>query len=111
MPRSNRNSSTCTGAGARFPPTLWSMVLQAGQSNKAQSREALATLCQAYWYPLYAFLRQEGHTPHDSEDLTQAFFLHLLEHNRLDNVRQEKGKFRSFLLASLKHFRADEWRK
>ena len=96
---------------AKFPPTLWSIVLKAGGECSAQSQEALAKLCDAYWYPLYAFVRRQGKSLHDAEDLTQGFFLHLFEKNGLDKVRPEKGRFRSFLLASLKHFLADEWEK
>src|ERR1044071_8766568 len=96
---SDRPSSVA--ANAPFPPTLWSVVLLAGQSPSEQSSEALAKLCRAYWFPLYAFLRRQGQSPHDAEDLTQAFFAFLLEHQSLSQVRREKGKFRSFLLASL----------
>jgi RNA polymerase sigma-70 factor (ECF subfamily) len=104
-------NSTQAPAVAKFPPTLWSMVLKAGREGSVQSREALAELCDAYWYPLYAFLRRQGKSLHDAEDLTQGFFLHLFERNGLDKVRPEKGRFRSFLLAALKHFQADEWEK
>jgi len=90
-------------AGAQFPPTLWSVVLRAGQSS-SDHHEALATLCRAYWFPLYAFLRRQGKSPPDAEDLTQGFMLHLLEKDTLSRARREKGKFRSFLLASLQYF-------
>jgi len=66
-------------------------------------------LCGNYWYPLYAYVRRQGHNPHDAQDLTQAFFARLLEKNYLADVQREKGRFRSFLLASLKHFLANEW--
>src|SRR2546427_6292243 len=95
-------------AGAQFPPTLWSVVLRAGQSSSLQSQEALATLCRAYWFPLYAYLRRQGKSPHDAQDLTQGFLLHLVEKHTLSRVHREKGKFRSFLLASLQYFLADE---
>ena len=98
-----------SGAGAtRFPPTLWSVVLLAGQNSSEQSHEALATLCRAYWFPLYAFVRRQGKSPQDAEDLTQGFMLHLLEKDTLSRVHREKGKFRSFLLASLQYFLANE---
>ena len=100
-------SSVPPGA-AQFPPTLWSVVLLAGQNPSPQSEEALATLCRTYWYPLYAFIRREGYGPHDAEDLTQGFFVHLIDHHRLGKVQKEKGKFRSFLLASLRNFLADQ---
>jgi RNA polymerase sigma factor (sigma-70 family) len=96
---------------AQFPPTLWSLVLRAGGNGSERSQEALATLCGAYWYPLYAFLRRQGKTVQDAEDLTQGFFLHLLQKNGLNKVRPQKGRFRTFLLAALKHFLADEWSK
>jgi RNA polymerase sigma factor (sigma-70 family) len=104
-------STSLDGTPAQFPPTLWSVVLKAGERSSLQSEQALATLCQAYWYPLYAYLRRQGRTSHDAEDLTQAFFLHLLERRALQQVHPHKGKFRSFLLASLKNFAADEWSK
>jgi RNA polymerase sigma-70 factor (ECF subfamily) len=100
--------SSVPPGGAQFPPTLWSVVLLAGQNPSPQSEQALATLCRTYWYPLYAFIRRQGHNPHDAQDLTQGFFVHLLEHHRLGQVRREKGKFRSFLLASLRNFLADQ---
>ncbi|PYI87000.1 MAG: RNA polymerase subunit sigma-24 [Verrucomicrobia bacterium] len=80
-----------------------------GQSTVA--REALETLCRTYWPPIYAFVRREGHSPHDAEDLTQGFFQRFLEKNYLGAVDRSKGRFRSYLLASLKHFLANEWDK
>jgi len=68
-------------------------------------------LCRTYWYPLYAFLRRQGRSPHDAQDLTQEFIARLLQKDFLERVGPQKGKFRSFLLASLKHFLADEWDK
>lgn len=85
--------------------------MQAAKSSSNESHEALGTLCRAYWYPLYAFLRRLGKSPHDAEDLTQGFFFHLLQGNGLRSVRPDKGRFRSFLLASIKHFVADEREK
>jgi RNA polymerase sigma-70 factor (ECF subfamily) len=82
--------------------------MQAG-TDSAQAQEALEALCGNYWYPLYAYVRRQGHNPHDAQDLTQAFFARLLEKNYLADVQREKGRFRSFLLASLKHFLANEW--
>src|SRR3954462_13978074 len=96
-------------AGARsFPTTLWTVVLLAGRENSAQARAALAQLCQAYWYPLYAFVRRRGHSPHDAQDLTQAFFARLLEKQGVERVDPQQGRFRTFLLASLKNFLANE---
>jgi RNA polymerase sigma factor (sigma-70 family) len=71
----------------------------------------LARLCARYWYPLYAYLRRQGKSPHDAQDLTQGFLLHLLKNQGLERVQREKGRFRSFLLAALKNFLADEWEK
>ncbi|MEM9280463.1 MAG: sigma-70 family RNA polymerase sigma factor [Verrucomicrobiota bacterium] len=89
--------------------THWSVVLAAQGSDSIPAGTALANLCESYWYPLYAFIRRRGHDPHDAQDLTQAFFEKLLEKNYLTSVAREKGKFRTFLLASLKHFLANEW--
>jgi RNA polymerase sigma factor (sigma-70 family) len=94
--------------GQRFPPTSWSLVLAAGLRSNPNSKEALAALCSIYWYPLYAYVRRAGHTVDSAQDLTQGFFARLLEKNYLGEVRPERGKFRSFLLASLKHFVANE---
>jgi RNA polymerase sigma factor (sigma-70 family) len=85
------------------------MVLHAGRSDSTAARVTLAQLCQTYWYPLYAYARRRGNSPEDAEDLTQGFFARLLELNSLADVRREKGKFRSFLLASLNHYLSDEW--
>jgi RNA polymerase sigma factor (sigma-70 family) len=96
-------------SGAAFVTTHWSMVLAAqGQSPAAQ--EALENLCRTYWRPLYGFARLQGHSPAEAEDITQGFFAQLLERRDFQAVRQEKGRLRSFLLASLKHFMANERR-
>jgi len=89
--------------------THWSAIVRAGQADSAKSQDALAELCRTYWYPLYAFIRRQGHEPHDAEDLTQAFFARLLEKNYVADARQEKGRFRTFLLTALKRFLANEW--
>jgi RNA polymerase sigma-70 factor (ECF subfamily) len=92
-----------------FNTTHWSAVLTArDQSGNTTGREALASLCATYWYPLYAFIRRYGFGPHEAEDLTQEFFYRFLEHDSLRNVTPAAGKFRSFLLACLKHFLANE---
>ena len=80
-----------------------------GSENPDEARQALATLCESYWYPLYAYVRRSGHSPHDAQDLTQAFFAKLLEKDYLLNIRREGGRFRSFLLTALKRFLANEW--
>ena len=97
-------------AGERiFATTHWSLVLSArGDSTGAE--DALARLCGAYWYPLYGFVRRQGHSPHDAQDLTQEFFARLLDSHSLERVGPEKGRFRTYLLASLSHFLANDWR-
>jgi RNA polymerase sigma factor (sigma-70 family) len=92
-----------------FVTTRWTVVLSAGQKPSPQSDQALEELCRAYWYPLYAYVRRHGHSRENAEDLTQAFFARFLEKNYLEGLSREKGKFRAFLLASLKHFLANEW--
>jgi RNA polymerase sigma-70 factor (ECF subfamily) len=84
------------------------VVAAAGRDSKAAGK-ALEHLCSTYWYPLYAFVRRAGHSAHDAQDLTQEFFARLLARNWLQAVDREKGKFRSFLLASMRHFLANEW--
>ena len=102
------DSASGVEAARRFAPTHWSVVLAArGDGNAAH--EALETLCCTYWQPIYAFVRREGHGPHDAEDFTQEFFRRLLEKNSLQSVDRSKGRFRSYLLAALKHFLANEW--
>ena len=98
-------------AAMSFTPTHWSVVLAAGGSDSTHARTALEKLCRAYWPPIYSFVRRQGHSPHDAQDLTQEFFARLLEKNYLADVDRSKGRFRSFLLASLKHFLANEWDK
>jgi RNA polymerase sigma factor (sigma-70 family) len=95
--------------GAGFNTTQWGMVLLAGQSQQVHAEEALENLCRTYWNPIYAYVRRQGHRPHDAQDLTQAFFARLLEKNYLQLASQERGKFRSFLLKSLQHFLINEW--
>jgi len=93
-----------------FPSTSWSVVLAAGKSQGEPeiSQAALAELCQTYWAPLYSFVRSRGYTVHDAQDLTQSFFAYLLEHKIYARVDRQKGKFRSFLLASVKNFLTHE---
>lgn len=86
-------------------------MLSAGRKSSPQSVRALDELCQTYWYPLYAYVRRQGHMREDAEDLVQAFFEKFLEKNYLEGLSAERGKFRAFLLASLKHFLANEWDK
>lgn len=86
-------------------------MLTAAQSDTTCAPEALAKLCQTYWPPLYAYVRRRGYAPEDAQDLTQGFFAHLLARNAVATVSPDKGRFRSFLLASLNHFLSDEWDK
>ena len=95
------------GDAGRFRTTDWSVVLLSAQTQLPGSRIALADLCRLYWYPLYAFVRRRGHNAEDAQDLTQGFFLSLLERKSLRQVGPERGKFRSFLLASLKNYLSD----
>jgi RNA polymerase sigma factor (sigma-70 family) len=104
----NVNTRVGNGRGQSdlFPSTHWSVVLAAGRSQAEPeiAQVALAELCQIYWAPLYSFVRSRGYTVHDAQDLTQSFFAYLLEHKIYARVDRQKGKFRSFLLASLKNF-------
>ena len=93
---------------AEFRPTRWSVVLLSAQSKAPGSQAALAALCRLYWYPLYAFVRRRGYNPEDAQDLTQGFFQHLLDHKALAQVDPLKGKFRSFLLASIQNYLSKE---
>jgi len=91
----------------QFCTTHWSVVLAAGEGISSQAHAALETLCRTYWYPLYACVRRKGHGPEDAQDITQEFFARLLRLDSLRAVGREKGRFRTFLLASLNHFLAD----
>ena len=93
-----------------FTTTRWSVVLNASQPESEHTDEALEQLCRGYWYPVFVFLRRSGWTAHDAEDLTQAFFARVLEKNYLRGVDRSKGKFRSLLLAMLRHFLANHRR-
>jgi RNA polymerase sigma-70 factor (ECF subfamily) len=94
-----------------FVTTHWSVVLQAGGSESAQAQQALEKLCTAYWYPLYAYVRRQGRSPEDAQDLTQEFFARLLEQKKLRLADRNRGRFRTFLLTSLKHFLINEWKE
>ena len=106
MSSSSRDSLS---PGAReFHTTRWSIIVSA-QGDGSGAHESLSNLCNAYWYPLYAFVRRQGMSEHDAQDLTQEFFARLLEKGWLGGVDRERGRFRSWLLASMKHFLANEW--
>lgn len=104
LPERKRPGST---GNAPFAETHWSVILRAKGPTTPQAADALEALCRAYWYPLYGYLRRQGQDPPSAQDLTQDFFAHLLENKGLETVEQTKGKFRSFLLASLKNFMAN----
>jgi RNA polymerase sigma factor (sigma-70 family) len=98
-------------AHAAFATTHWSLVLAAGREDSPEVAQALERLCRAYWYPLYAYVRRQGHPPADAQDLTQEFFARLLERKYFQMADRKRGRFRTFLLTSLKHFLINEWNK
>jgi RNA polymerase sigma-70 factor (ECF subfamily) len=100
-----------SSAGACFTTTHWTVVLRVQEQGSSQAFAALSQLCQTYWYPLYTYVRRRGYSSEEAQDLTQEFFTRLLEKNYLGAVAPEKGKFRSFLLASVNHFLAKEWHR
>ena len=93
---------------SQFPTTRWTLVVAAGDPDRKGARLALVSLCENYWYPLYAWLRRRGHSADEAQDLTQEFFVRVLEGRYLDRADPDKGRFRSFILTSLKFFVADE---
>src|SRR6266498_6114851 len=92
-----------------FATTHWSVVLAAGQDESAPAQSALETLCRGYWYPIYVYVRRKGHGPDEAQDLTQEFFPQLIAKEHLRLADRQKGKFRTFLLATLDYFLAREW--
>jgi RNA polymerase sigma-70 factor (ECF subfamily) len=94
-----------------FVTTHWSVVLAARDSSSSEAQKAWEELCRSYWHPLYAYLRRDGHSPPDAEDLTQEFLTRLIANCDLQSVEPQRGKFRSFLLGTLKHFLSDERKK
>ena len=104
------DASECLAADAgQFTTTHWSVVLAASQPGQPEAVEALSSLCRAYWYPLYAYVRRRGCLVEEAQDLTQEFFARLVEKNVLQVADPERGRFRSFLLASLSNFLNNEW--
>ena len=93
---------------ANFPTTRWTLVAAAGDRERPESRRALSALCEAYWYPLYAYARRRGDSPEQAQDHTQEFFARFLEHDYFDRADPERGRFRSFLLSSFKFYLCDD---
>jgi RNA polymerase sigma factor (sigma-70 family) len=104
----NGHTVSAPPGSSQFPTTRWSLVAAAGDPRRKEARSALVSLCENYWFPLYAFLRRRGHPSDQAQDLIQEFFTRLLEGRYLDRADPEKGRFRSFILTSLKFFVADE---
>ena len=96
-------------ASGEFPTTHWSLVLHASNDAEPAARSALESLCRLYWFPLYAFVRRRGRTHHEAEDLTQEFFRQLLATGSVAKARPERGRFRTFLLAAVRNFLANDW--
>jgi RNA polymerase sigma factor (sigma-70 family) len=111
MSPGNQGGPSELRGAADFDTTHWSVVLTAGHRSSPDSRKALSTLCQAYWYPLYAYARRRGRNVEEAQDLTQEFFARLLEKDYLAVAQPGRGRFRSFLLTAFKHFLANEWDK
>src|SRR5256885_7625127 len=107
----NEQQEMGPAAAQRFNTTHWSVVMAAGEASAPNAQAALEKLCRTYWYPLYAFVRRQGHTPEDAQDLTQAFFARLLEKKYFRAADRNRGRFRTFLLTSLKHFLIHEWHR
>jgi RNA polymerase sigma factor (sigma-70 family) len=99
------------GGGGWFATTHWSVVLAAGHGSNPAAQAALESLCQSYWYPLYAYVRRSGREPEEAKDLTQDFFAHFLGRNRVSLADPARGRFRTFLLTAMQHFLANEWKK
>lgn len=108
---SEHSTPVSSAPGDVFATTHWTVVLAAGARHTPQADSALEELCRTYWFPLYAYVRRRGHAKADAEDLVQAFFARFLAKNYLAGLSAERGRFRAFLLASLKHFLANEWDK
>ncbi|MDF7801824.1 sigma-70 family RNA polymerase sigma factor [Pontiellaceae bacterium B1224] len=104
------SNSAADGREDIFVTTRWTLIQRAGDSS-SEARRALEEVCRMYWFPLYAYVRRRSYSPEDAEDLTQAFFAHLLEHGWLKNADRDKGRLRAFLITALKRFMAKEWRK
>jgi len=108
VPKVSQFGSELPPEAMGFKTTHWTVVLAARDAQEPAAQQALASLCSTYWYPLYAFIRRRGSTPHEAEDFTQEFFSRFLEKQALAGVQRAAGKFRSFLLVCLKNFLANE---
>jgi len=108
MAKARDRFSSASGKDHEFAATRWSVVVVAGRRSSPDSQKALQSLCEAYWYPLYAYVRRRVADSNDAHDLTQAFFAELLAKNYVGLARAERGRFRAFLLTSLKHFLSKE---
>lgn len=104
----NDQTMRTMAGSSQFPTTGWTLVVAAGNPHRKEARAALVSLCENYWYPLYAYLRRHGYPADEAQDLTQEFFIRVLEGRYLNRADPEKGRFRSFILTSLKFFVADE---
>ena len=105
----DQSSDSRHAGGKSFTTTHWSLVLAAARQRRPDAGAALATLCETYWHPLYYYVRRRGCRAEEAQDLTQAFFAAILEKGSLKVADPDRGRFRSFLLASLNHFLANEW--
>src|SRR5579864_2410776 len=97
-----RNTIHTLAGPSDFPTTRWTLVVAAADPRRKEARSAISSLCESYWYPLYAYVRRRGYLPHKAQDLTQEFFIRVLEGRYLDRADPEKGRFRAFVLTSLK---------
>jgi RNA polymerase sigma factor (sigma-70 family) len=104
----NRQTMHTLPGSSQFPTTRWTLVVAAGDPNRKEARSALVSLCENYWYPLYAYLRRRGYSADQAQDLIQEFFVRVLQGRYLDRAEPGRGRFRSFILTSLKFFVADE---
>jgi len=111
MSKARHRANSSAEGGRQFATTRWSVVRAAGRRSSPDSRQALQTLCETYWYPLYAYVRRRVVDINDAQDLTQAFFAELLGKNYVGSATAERGRFRSFLLTAFKHFLSKEWER
>jgi RNA polymerase sigma-70 factor (ECF subfamily) len=111
MPFTDPDTQTSPHSPKEFTTTHWSVVLLAGECASVEADQALENLCRTYWYPLYAYVRRQGRSADDAQDLTQEFFARLLEKKYLCLADPQRGRFRTFLLSSLKNYLINEWEK